>query len=158
MNTTALTRTALRIVAVVVAALSMVGLVGAPSQAATPTVYEGQVAVNSYYGWVSGQAYIPYGAQNYVSVSAYHRDVRNDGYCSAVHYRGVWSNGSTTGWYYLGNNCSTTNNAYSSKRLNASSGAFINAQVRVCQSDRYGNVAGTCSSAVQASSWRLLYS
>ena len=127
-----------------------------PSHAAT-YVHEGTYSINSYYGWSAGNAYIPYNTQHFVSVAGHHRDTRSDGYCSVVHMRGVYGNGAVSGWYRVGNNCSTTASNYSTARINAPSGMwFRNAQVRVCQSDRYGRVIGTCSGAVSAGNWRLI--
>jgi len=150
-------RRLLVLLASTVAALGLTLGAAAPSQAATGYLYEGNISINSYYGWVSGQAYIPYGSQNFVSVNLYYRDNRTDTVCTVVHMRGVYGSGAVTGWRKVGTSCSTTSNSYGSATIYAPSGQwFNNAQVRVCQSDRYGNVIGTCSAAVAPPSWRII--
>lgn len=163
MNTTAahtLGRTVRRLLVVVATAVAALGLTlgtAAPSQAASPSLYSGLISANTYYGFVGGNAYIPYYGQDWLDFSLSFRDIRRDGFCTVVHARGVYQTGAVTGWSKVGSNCDTVNNVRGNASFTAASGYwFVNAQVRVCQSDRYGNVIGTCSNPISPYRWSLV--
>ena len=156
MNTTIARRLLVAVAALLATAGLTFGTAGA-AHAATGQSYEGAVSINSYYGWASGWAYIPVGSQDSVSFYVKFRDNRTDNVCSVLHGRGVLGNGSVTAWKKLGTSCDTVNTSWGQSFSYAPYGQyFVNAQIRVCQSDRYGNVIGTCSAAVAPQSWRVI--
>lgn len=129
--------------------LIVLGL-AAPAQAVG--LYKGNFAANTYYGVASGTGYVPTTFTR-LGIDGFLRDARNDGYCSTIQMRVEWNDGSRSRWFNAGFNCSTTTGKYFNYALTSSGGGINGGDIRLCQSNRYGTVVGTCSGYVEISRW-----
>jgi len=126
--------------------------VASPSQAATWS-WQGSTSMNTYYGAASIHSGIG-SANEWLDTHANIRDTRNDGFCAALQVRAVFSTGQVSNFITVGNTCNTAYYSHVYKGLNAAAGwRFDTAQYRMCQSDRYGRIAGQCSGLVRVNNW-----
>ena len=126
--------------------------VASPSQAATWR-WQGSTSLNTYYGAASITSEI--GSVNeWLDTAAWIKDTRTDNFCAALQVRAVFTTGQVSGFVTVGNTCSTTVSKWVFKGLDAAAGWRYNtAQYRMCQSDRYGRIAGQCSGLVAIRNW-----
>jgi hypothetical protein len=135
--------------------LALLAIVGLAAQGhAASYGYAAKVNINSYYGAATGDATTNATRTNFY-VGAYIRDVREDGYCATIQMRAL-TGSSASAWYNVGFNCSTSTWKWVSRVLYTSGWAVDQIQIRACQSDRYGNVIGTCSAGVNATNWHVV--
>jgi len=140
-----------RLVAGAMLGLIGLGLAAAPAQAAVG-LYKGNFAANTYYGVASGTGYVPT-THTQLGIDGVLRDARTDGYCSTIQMRVLWGDGSRSRWFNAGFNCDTSTGKYFNHTLTSSGGGINGGDIRLCQSNRYGTVVGTCSGYVPIRGW-----